>query len=101
MPRRLGKSVLLWSLLVHGCFPLLGAPSLAWAQGAGEYIGAESSVGYIDSAIPASVLRLRFDADYNLNRASRAEFFYARTGPLGPGLPKAESRIDDQQLSAY
>src|SRR5438874_1452518 len=31
-------------------------------------------VGYIDSAIPTSQLRLRFDASYNNNRPSRAEF---------------------------
>ena len=32
---------------------------------------------------------------------SRAEFFYARTGPAGPGLPLPERRIDYQELSAY
>jgi hypothetical protein len=60
-----------------------------------------STVGYIDSAIPASLFRLRFDAAYDFTRATRAEFFYAKPHPLGPGLPRPEPRIDYQDLSAY
>jgi hypothetical protein len=60
-----------------------------------------STVGYIDSAIPMSLFRLRFDAAYDFTRATRAEFFYARPHPLGPGLPQPEPRIDYQDLSAY
>jgi hypothetical protein len=60
-----------------------------------------STVGYIDSAIPASLFRLRFDAGYDVTRPTRAEFFYAKSRPLGPGLPRPEPRIDYQDLSAY
>jgi hypothetical protein len=60
-----------------------------------------STVGYIDSAIPASLFRLRFDAAYDFTRPTRAEFFYARPQPLGPGLPKPEPRIDYQDLAGY
>jgi hypothetical protein len=58
--------------------------------------GTESSVGYIDSAIPRTWARLRFDAAYDDNRPERAEFFYPAAGP-----PLAETRVDYQELSAY
>jgi hypothetical protein len=61
----------------------------------------DSAVGYIDNAIPSNVLRLRVDAAYRDNRATRAEFFYARGAPFGPGLPKPESNDDYQEISAY
>src|SRR5438045_2643224 len=54
----------------------------------------ESSVGYIDSALPRSQFRLRFDAAYNFVRTTRAEFFWART--INPGLPKSETNLDYQ-----
>lgn len=60
-----------------------------------------STVGYIDSAIPMSLLRLRFDAAYDFRRPNRAEFFYAKSAPSGPGLPQPEPRIDYQDLSSY
>jgi hypothetical protein len=60
-----------------------------------------SAVGYIDCAIPASLFRLRFDSAYDLTRPSRAEFFYARGSPFGPGLEEPEKRIDYQELSSY
>jgi hypothetical protein len=60
-----------------------------------------SRVGYIDDAIPGDVFRLRLDAAYDFRRPTRAEFFYAKTAPLGPGLPVPEPRIDYQELSAY
>ena len=60
-----------------------------------------STVGYIDSAIPDSLFRLRFDAAYDFRRPNRAEFFYAKSRPLGPGLLQPEPRIDYQDLSAY
>ncbi len=60
-----------------------------------------STVGYIDSALPESLFRLRFDAAYDFRRPNRAEFFYAKSRPLGPGIPQPEPRIDYQDLSAY
>jgi hypothetical protein len=61
----------------------------------------DSNVGYIDSAIPANTIRLRFDAAYDSDRPHRAEFIYARGGPIGPGLPTPEKSIDYQDFSAY
>ena len=61
----------------------------------------DSSVGYIDSAIPSNVLRIRFDAAYDSNRPTRAEMFYARGAPIGPGLPRPELKVDYQEITAY
>jgi hypothetical protein len=61
----------------------------------------DSNVGYIDSALPVSEARLRFDAAYDSQRASRAEFFYPQRQPNGPGLPFPEPRVDYQEVSAY
>lgn len=61
----------------------------------------DGSVGYIDSAIPQGQLRLRYDGAYRIDRPNRAEFFWARGGPLGPGVPRPETSIDYQELSAY
>ena len=48
-------------------------------MGGGETLAMfDSSVGYIDTAIPGNVFRLRFDTAYNNNRPNRAEFFYAK-----------------------
>jgi hypothetical protein len=69
--------------------------------GAGALTTIDSAVGYIDNAIPGNLLRLRFDAAYGANRATRDEFFYARGGPLGPGLPLPEVNDDYQELSVY
>jgi hypothetical protein len=79
---------------------VLALPS-AHAQGTSGARVSDSSVGYIDPAIPGDVLRFRFDAAYNDRRPTRAEFFYPKGAPLGPGLPEPEPRVDYQELSAY
>jgi hypothetical protein len=61
----------------------------------------DSSVGYIDSAILGHVLRLRYDAAFDNNQPARAEFFYARSGPAGPGLPRPDTSVDYQDVWAY
>jgi hypothetical protein len=66
-----------------------------------EFSTRDSTVGYIDSAIPMDMFRLRFDAAYDDNHPNRAEFFYAKTGPNGPGLPKPERDVDYQELQFY
>jgi hypothetical protein len=77
---------------------LLGLATLP----AAAQTGAESSVGYIDSAIPTNQFRLRFDAAFDSNRPTRAEFFYAKPSGLGgPGLPLPETRVDYQELTGY
>jgi hypothetical protein len=70
---------------------LLGA-TLAQAQ-----TGAESSVGYIDSAVPISQVRFRSDFAYGVNEPDRAGFFWP--GLSGP--PLGESKVDYQEISAY
>jgi hypothetical protein len=76
-------------------------PAAAPAQGTGGPATRDSSVGYIDSAIPGDQLRLRFDAVSNNPRPNRAEFFYPQGRPGGPGLPLPEPRVDYQELTGY
>ncbi len=73
----------------------------ARAQGTSGPRVSDSSVGYIDPAIPGDILRFRFDAAFDDNRPTRAEFFYPKGGPLGPGLPEPEERVNFQELSTY
>ncbi|MGE3806964.1 MAG: hypothetical protein AB7K24_20060 [Gemmataceae bacterium] len=81
------------------------APLPAWAQTGdadSENINiADSTVGYIDNAIPGNTLRMRYDTAYNSNRPSRAEYFYATKQPFGPGLAFPEVSIDYQELLFY
>src|SRR6185295_15697292 len=69
--------------------------------GGGALATFDSTVGYIDNAIPSNLFRLRVDAAYRANRATRAEFFYARGAPFGPGLPKPETSDDYQEIIGY
>jgi hypothetical protein len=67
--------------------------------------------GYIDNAVPASMLRFRFDSAYRNNRPDRASFFYAKCGcfatPAGGsqldahGPPLPETSVDYQALYSY
>jgi hypothetical protein len=54
-----------------------------------------SMVGYIDDAIVASQVRVRFDAAFNDNRPDRAEFFYAAGVDISD---VASNTINFQQL---
>jgi hypothetical protein len=60
----------------------------------------DSSVGYIDPAMPVNQLRLRFDSSSGNNRPTRAEFFWARTGAQGPGVRLPEKHVDYQDLAS-
>lgn len=62
---------------------------------------ADSSVGYIDSAIPATQIRLRYDSAYDNSSPTRSEFLWAWAQPVGPGWPTPERRVDDQVASLY
>lgn len=61
-----------------------------------------SMVGYVDDAIVASQLRVRFDAGFKDNAPDRAEFFYPQCGCNGGGAPGpkpgASNDINFQQL---
>jgi hypothetical protein len=77
------------------------SPAAVHAQGTSGPTTRDSSVGYIDNAIPGDQLRLRFDAASNDPRPNRAEFLYPQGRPRGPGLPLPEPRVDYQELSGY
>src|SRR5262245_47230214 len=57
------------------------------SQAGGGETFAAGDTGYIDSAIPRTTLRLRYDSASGNNRPDRAEFFYPKCGcfPGGPG----------------
>ena len=80
---------------------LSASAKLAHGQGTGGPIVNDSKVGYIDCAIPSDVFRVRYDSTSNNRVPSRAEFFYAKGAPLGPGLPFPERSVDYQDISAY
>jgi hypothetical protein len=86
---------------IAGFLVAAAAWQTAHAQGTSGPRISDSAVGYIDSAIPADVFRFRFDAAFQDTRPTRAEFLYPKGGPLGPGLPSPEPRVDYQELSAY
>jgi hypothetical protein len=60
-----------------------------------------SSVGYIDTAAVGNQVRFRSDFGYRFPFPNRAEFFYAKSRPNGPGLPQPERSIDFQDLTVY
>lgn len=60
--------------------------------------GSESNVGYIDSALPLTLFRLRVDAAYDNPTPDRVQFFYSEDGPGGLGN---ETRVDYQDIRAY
>lgn len=76
-------------------------PRDASAQPSGTPVIRDSSVGYIDPAIPGDVLRLRFDNTFDNFQPSRAELFYPRAGAAGPGPILPETSVDYQEVSAY
>jgi hypothetical protein len=61
----------------------------------------DSTVGYIDDAIPGNEFRLRLDGYSNMPRPNRVEFFYPRGAPLGPGFEDPERRVDFDEVTAY
>ena len=87
-------------------FILLSNPLASPAQSSGQDDGdgiviQDGNAGYIDLAIPGNQVRLIFDSGYDLDRPSRNEFFYAKRGPAGPGLPLPETSIDYQEAAIY
>lgn len=61
----------------------------------------DSGVSWIDSAIPMSQIRTRWDSNFRGTRFNRAEFLSARPGPFGPGLNLPEREVDWQELRSY
>jgi hypothetical protein len=70
------------------------------ATGRAQLVVSDSSVGYIDCAIPATLFRLRFDAAYSTTYPDRLEFQYAKYGT--PGAPLVETAMNSfQEVTAY
>jgi hypothetical protein len=88
-------------LAAAGVLWILALPITCRAQGTTDPTVSDSRVGYVDSAILADQIRLRLDDAMNDRRPSRAEFFWPRTGPLGPGPSLAERGVDYQDVAAY
>ncbi|HJZ91625.1 MAG TPA: hypothetical protein VKE40_12190 [Gemmataceae bacterium] len=105
--------LLIGAMLLAVAFPALGQPPFAAAPPPppppppppvlpeGEFTLLDASVGYIDSAPPADQVRLRADFGYDFRTPTRAEFFYPRPRPFGPGLPQPERAVDFQDYSLY
>lgn len=89
--------VVLWGLAI------LCSAEIAFAQSSDNdgIVIQDGNAGYIDLAIPGNQIRLIFDSGYDLNRPTRNEFFYAKRGPDGPGLPLPESSVDYQDAQVY
>jgi hypothetical protein len=83
------------------CLALVLLSVAARAQGTSGPTVSDSRVGYIDPAIPANLFRFRYDTAYDDHRPTRAEFFYPKGGPRGPGLPEPERSVDFQDLMTY
>jgi Putative MetA-pathway of phenol degradation len=86
--------------------PYIGTPITGLNQGpppADNSPLGQSTLSFIDSAVPQNNVRLRFDMGYHVPRPTRAEFFQAKGGlPFSPGLPLPETSINSfQELTAY
>lgn len=92
--------------------PGLGA-DVATAVGGASFAAAVGDPGgYLDPAVPRTMLRFRYDSAYDNNRPDRAEFFYAKCGcfrtapfplndPNAAGPPLPERRVDFQEIHSY
>ena len=67
----------------------------------GGFTVRDGSVGYIDPASPADQVRLRAILATTSVLPNRAEFFYAKGQPFGPGVPRPEQAIDFQDQTLY
>jgi len=93
--------------------PSLGGQGDVATSGGGAGVGA-----YLDSAIPRTMFRLRFDAGFDMNRPDRSEFFYvawrelsfhthairgdgAYFDPKARGPEQLPGKLDYQEISSY
>jgi len=78
------------TLTPYGYNPALAEPEPAPLE-------AQSGVAFLDSAVPRTTLRSRFDLAYRFRQPNRAEYFWAQGGPLGPGPFFPETSVDYQE----
>jgi hypothetical protein len=87
--------------------PMPGLAEEQFASLGGDTVSlAQSNVGYIDSAIIRSQVRMRFDAAYGMNRPDRAEYYYTTWEAFGgrmpnPPLGQPDPNVDFQLISTY
>ncbi|KAA1260443.1 hypothetical protein LF1_29830 [Rubripirellula obstinata] len=81
----------------------IGSPAFVFAQDDDPpFSTSDTNVGYIDSAIPMTQVRVRFDSAFDNPTPDRAEFFYrASTAATGVPLSPAETGVDYQELWSY
>jgi len=84
-----------------GLEPARGGELYGASLGAGTAVPVNSQLGslsaYIDSAIPRSRVRVRYDAAWFINSPYRAEFFWSQNGPFrAAGQP-----VSYQEQSTY
>ena len=72
--------------------PVTGAGGTA----SGGEIALTAPVRYLDSAVPMTVARFRFQDGFNDNFPNRGDFFYAANG-----LPLPEKKVDFQEYREY
>lgn len=77
---------------------ILSMATTSFGQGVTVPRVRDSNVGYIDSAIPGNVFRLRYDNGWENLRPTRATFFWAPGGANGPGPSMPETSVDYQDL---
>lgn len=63
--------------------------------------GSYGSVSFLDSPMPLSHFRIRYDVNRDLTRPSRGEVFWAQPAPNGPGVFLPERRVDWQDADLY
>jgi hypothetical protein len=81
--------------------PLSLLPPLTNKDGTADPVPVLSNTSFIDSANCWNIVRLRFDAAYDINRPTRSEYILTATGPFTRGLPQLEKQIDYQDIDVY
>jgi hypothetical protein len=62
----------------------------------------ETFVGFLDSAVPKSMVGTRLDLTYNNRQPMRAEYLHPKGGlPNTVGFPLPETRVDYQDLTSF
>jgi len=97
------------ALLLAAALPAAGQPGPVATEAAPppppppeeEPTARPTGVGYIDWAVPVDRVRLRADFGYDFRFTTRAEIFYPRGRPFGPGLPEPERSVDFQEPTLY